>query len=295
MIDSASSYPFPVLGPGRLDYGDGSAYETADWKKVTRDNGDVYVELQHLLVGENLVSQLVRAGEAVFGCMVVIKATMYRRTFFVESSHELSIKQSIPIEKGKRTIELPKFMPVVIYMGDRRTISAGEVVGGDEYWQEQGFVIHRGAIIARDKGHEFIPGLGHLLNVKRKDDLRDGEISVNVCSDSGGYFTVYVAPDLYRGMMSAQARGSEYVAHRNSILTHALSVGFAELAEDYSGESGESDLELPENFQAVKRLLEAKGMETWEDGEEFSPCEAACIIEPHLLDSIVSDDEDDDV
>lgn len=289
MIDSASSYSFPVLGPDRLDYGDDSAYKTSHWKKIPHDNGDVYVELQHSLVGENLVSQLVRSGKAIFGCMVVIKATMYRRTYTAECNGELSVKQSILLEKGSRTVESPKFMPVVIYMGDKRIISVGEATGSDEYWKEQGFVMYKGAIIARDIGYEFIPEQGHLLKVKCEDDLRDGEISVKMSLDGGGYFIVSVAPELYKGITNAQARGVEYVAHRNSILTHALSVGFTKLAKHYQ----EAPEEMPENFQTVKRRLETQQVKTWEDEDEFSPCQAACVIHPHSLNPIVSSEADD--
>lgn len=285
MIEATASYPFPVLGPMRMDYRDDCVYETHDWK-VESEN----VSLKHRIGGSGLVADLVKSGEAAFAVAVVMKATMYRKTFIAKTSGELSALQNVPIEKGNRSIELPMFFPMVIYRGKVRTLLASKSMGLDEFWLGREFSLHRGAIIARDQEYQFLPGRSHLLRLRRNDQLAEGEIRVSIADADSGYFLVEVHPALYGGISNAQTQGTGQIDHRNSILTHALSVGFAKLAAEIK--DGGDGYKTLENFQAVKRALEESGIPTWEH-ENFDACMAACFQQPHRLNSGTPEEDSD--
>ena len=277
MTDSTASFPFPVLGPERLDYISACSYQTSDWSVK---NGDT-VSLRHRLEGDCLVSRLVAEGKAKFACIVVVKTTMYRRTFVHDSGGELFADQTFTIQRGMRTIEAPKMLPLVIHTSADSAITPATADGLDSLWEQRQFALPKGAILAQDRWHEFIPGAGHLLKVKLNENMEPGEqLRVHISSNDGGYFLAHVSPDLFRGLKIAAAHGEEQCRHRDSILTHALSVGFAKCANpDDEEEAGFASLE---NFQSVRRLLQSHNVPAW-DEDDFDHCRAACVILPHVI------------
>ena len=281
MSKTAQAYPFPVLGPDRLDYAPGRAYKTSDWRV-----GGGMAYLRHQIIGDNLVGNMVAEGRAQFGVAVVMKATMYRRTFIADNNGELSVAQSFPIEKSTRSIELPKLMPMVIYTGDDQNIVAKKDMGLDELWLGQEFPLPRGAILARERDHEFMPSLEHLLQVRPNPDLRPGEIRVGIGTSDGGYFFVQAHPDLYAAMRAAQTASESQRRHLNSILTQALHAGFEKLTQKKQDE----EIKTLENFQSVKRRLEDMGIDPWDD-EGFDPLKAACAYYPHLFEVKLAEDD----
>ena len=288
MSKTAQSYPFPVLGPDRMDYASGIAYKTSDWEVA-----DGQAHLRHQIDGDSLVSRMVTNGRAQFGVAVVMKATMYRRTFVADSTGELSVAQSIPLEKSSRSIELPKLMPMVVYKGEGRSIAADKTMGLDELWLGQTFSLPKGAILARDRDHEFMPSIEHLIRPRLNNSLRPGEIQVEVAKTESGYFVVHAHPDLYAAILSAQTVSDDQCRHRDSILTHALSVGFAKLAKQFGDD--DEDVKTLENFQSVKRRLGELGVSTWEDeSDSFDSCKAACTYYPHLLVVKAAEENGDD-
>lgn len=276
MTDATTSLPFPVLGPERLDYQPECSYQTSDW---TVNDGDI-VSLRHHLSGDCLVSRLVKEGKAKFACIVVVKTTMYRRTFVHDSNRELFADQTFTIRRGMRTVETPKMLPVVVYLNADKAIIPAKTDGLDPLWRGRKFTLPKAAILAQDRWHEFIPGIGQLLKIKRADNLAPGQqMRVDIAQPDGGYFLVHVTPALFDGIQGAAAHGEDKCHHRNSILTHALSVGFSQCAKP-DEETGLSSLE---NFQTIKRRLKALDIPAWDDEDEFDPCRAACVIYPHVI------------
>ena len=287
MSQTAQSYPFPVLGHDRMDYTPDAAYTTGEWRVA----GD-QVHLRHQIIGDSYVSHMVAQGRAKFGVAVVMKATMYRRTFIADNKGELSAVQLIPIEKSSRSIELPKLMPMVIYTGDDQSVVANETMGLDKLWLGRQFSLPRGAILAREQDFEFEPSLEQLLQVNKNPHLGRGELQVDIATADSGYFVVDVHPDLFDSMRSAQVAGNGERRHLNSILTHALHEGFDKLAKQSSEK--DEDIQTLENFQAVKRQLNELGVAAWDDQEDFDPCKAACAYYPHLLEVNLNKDDDDE-
>ncbi len=287
MRETTASYSFPVLGGDRMDYEDNCAYATHDW-----DVNSGVVQLRHRIDGDSLVASLVKSGKANFGVVVVMKATMYRKTFIADGDGALSVSQTIAIEKGNRSLESPKFLPMVIYRGGRQTFVADKSMGLDEFWHGRKFDLLKGAIVARDKEYEFQPGLSRLLRIRPDVAMPPGAIQVDIAAVESGYFIVKVSPDFYREMRRAHTVSKDKAQHRDSILAHALSAGFAEFAKRYSGNE---ELQTLENFQTIKRRLEAEDVATWEDGDKFDACRAAWVYLPHrLLGPEVSSEEETD-
>ena len=274
--NATASYSFPVLGTGRMDYGGSCAYTTHDW-----DVNSGVVQLRHQIEGDHLVARLVKSGKANFGVVVVMKATMYRRTIIAERNGELSVPQTFTIEKGFRSLESPKLMPMVVYRGEDEDFIADKSMGLGELWIDRKFKFVKGAIIARDKEHEFQPGLSKLLRVKPDVSVPEGAIKVDIVGAESGYFIVKVSSELFRGMRRAPAVSKDKKWHRDSILAHALSVGFAECAKRHV--NGDEEIKSLENFQTIKRQLEAEGVPTWENPDDFDPCEAAAVYQRHYL------------
>ena len=269
-----------------MDYDGECGYTTHDW-----DVNSGVVQLRHRIDGDSLVARLIQTRKANFGIAVVMKATMYRKTFIADSNGELSVAQTIQIEKGSRSLESPKFLPMVIYRGERKSFVGDKSMGLDELWYERKFDLVKGAIIARDQEREFQPGLSSLLRAKPDPTVPEGAIQVEVVEADGGYFIVKVHPNLFRAMRHAPTIGHDKARHRDSILAHALSAGFSILADkDRSDNDG---LKTLENFQTIKRQLEADEIATWND-EDFDACRAAWAYLPHRLDSGFSTEAEND-
>ena len=275
-----------------MDYKKGTIYKTLDWQV---NSGTV--KFCHSLSEDSLVSQLIAEKKACFGCAVVMKATMYRKTFIVDSNGKIVdsngkmlVEQSIEIEKTNRSIESPKFLPMVIYQGEKADIVPDDTMGLDHLWVENKFTLRKGSILAIDTGREYLLGIGHLLKVRPNEHMQ-GQMQVDVAESDGGYFIVEVAPDLHESLRRAQTEGEAKCRHRDSVLTHALSVGFAKFAKAYADNS--SGYKTLENFQTVKRQLEAKNIPTWGNGDEFDPCKAACAFKPHNLGSPTATGEEE--
>lgn len=285
MNDSTASYPFPVMGAGRLDYVSGCSYATLDWSV---ESG--HVKLTHQIEGDSLISQLIAEDNARFGCVVVIPSTMYRFISLCSEVGALTANHAFDIEKKNRSIHIVKFLPLIFYKGkEQEFIGDSSSMGIDDIWDKQKFTLQKGAIIARDSWREISPGLSHLLNVQEGKFLPKGMMDVDIADADGGYFQVFLSSDLYNGFQWAKTQEKSALMHRDSILTHALGSGLARLA---SKDSGGSDWDALENFQALKRNLKDNHDMSWDNPEEFDPHKAACAYLPHCLESIKKVDED---
>lgn len=285
MSEASTSFPFPVLGGyERMDYVSPCAYKTLDWQVSGND-----VKFRHQIEGDGLVSQLVSQGTANFACTLVMKETMYRRTFIADGGGGLSVNQSIHIEANNRSSGAPMILPFVAYKGKDKSFTTDNSMALDRLWSGQTFVLPKGAIIAMEQWREFSLDLGNLLKIKKDDHLLPGHMRVKAIPDQSGYFLVDVSPDLFSDIRKAKVKGGDKNLHLNSILTHALTAGFSHLSECRDDE----EMKTCENFQSVMRRLQKNNIATWED-DDFDPLEAACFWEPHrLFESSQQENEDE--
>jgi len=288
MIEGNASYPFPVIGARRMDYCAPSRYQTVDWFV-----SDGKVHFRHQVEGKNLVSDLLLEGKALFACVVVMRATMYRRTFTADEYGVLECGQVIELEEGYLSREAPKFLPIILYQhNDNFYGLANELMGLDDLWVDKQIQICKGAIIGRDLWH-YLPGNSNWLVRFQEDEhlvLSEGGMSVIFCEEESGFFLAKVSSDVFHGM--TRAKGAGALKHRNSIITHALAMGLAEVAKATADKSITDG--AFENLITIKTMLESKGIPTWEDEENFDATVAACCLQPLEISTTDKYEEDED-
>ena len=273
MSTLTNSYSFPVLENDRYDYLEELSYGVSQLDAEEKN----CIVLEHKLTGESLITQLVEAGEAKFFTTVVLKSAMYRETFDeVEkiNGNPFHVKQKIPLQT---TFETQSFFCGVVYTGEDREISLDTgSMGLDDFWDGVTIKLLKGSIIARDGWRELESTASDLLTIqKAKEEENIYSFDVTLSSEEGGRFIAKMEPKLF----DALQRASDSNAHRRSIVTHILCVGFMQLEKEFRS----GDFESYTNFKGIKHELERKGFKTWEDGDEFDPNRVACYFLPHIL------------
>jgi len=275
-----NSYSFPVLEADRYDYNEECLYEVAQLD-VDRSN---YIVLEHKINANNLIAQLIESGEAKFITTVVLKSSMYRETIDdIEkiNGNALHVKQKVPLQT---TFETQSFFCGIVYTGEDREIKLNaEKAGLDTFWDGVTIELLKGSIMARDGWRELESTASDLLTIKKSENVKYS-FDVSLDSDEGGRFRANMEAVLFESMQ----RASNSDAHRRSIITHILCVGFMELEKQYRS----GDFESYTNFKGIKFQLEQVGIKTWEDGDEFCPNKVACYFLPHILPIIVGEDNE---
>ena len=278
------SFPFPVLSPDSVDYDDGMEYSA----KIVRTPGTNTVRVRHTLVGESLVSHLLREGTATFACIVSVPTTMYRRIFAADSRAQDCQQEVDYSESGHGddtdAVESPMFRPVILAK-EAITKKAEEGAGLGELWAGSTIEIPDGAIIAFDDWARFGGEGGGLLIIERSADLANGQIEVEADASAGFRFRVKAGGKLYDSLQSPEG----HAQHRVSVLTHALSVAFQILKDDFKNKTAWQDFI---NLRLVADKLEREGAGHWSYGG-FSPERAATILYPHIFDDALAEDDDD--
>lgn len=271
MSTLTNSYSFPVLEKDRYDYSEDCFYEVSQID-VERSN---YIVLEHKISGNNLIAQLIEAGEAKFITTVVLKSSMYRETIDEAekiNGNPLHVKQKIPLQT---TFETQSFFCGIVYTGEDREITLeSQKVGLDGFWDGVSIQLLKGSIIARDGWRELESTASDLLTIQKNDNVKYS-FDVSLDSDEGGKFIANMEPILFESMQKASNRD----AHRRSIITHILCVGFMELEKQYRS----GDFDSYTNFKGIEFQLEQAGLKTWKDKDEFDPNKVACYFLPHIL------------
>lgn len=131
MNQLTSSYSFPVLEEDKFDYNEEILYEV---NQVDSDNKENFIVFEHKIVGDNLISQLLKNNKAKFTTTVVLKSSMYRETFdnVLEQVSSTHIKQKVPL---KTTFETQAFFSSIVYIGeDKEIILNSLTMGLDDFW-----------------------------------------------------------------------------------------------------------------------------------------------------------------
>jgi len=275
MSQLANSYPYPVLEEDRYDY-----LENMRYKVEQIEGSSDYITFEHKLEGDNLISQLLKSGEAKFVTTVVLKSALYRETFDrVEKVTHTYAKQKVPL---KTTFETQSFISVVIYIGeDREIVLDANKMGLDEFWDDTKVQLLKGSILATAGWRELENSASDLLTVKRDEEVKYG-FDVEIDPKEGGRFIAKMNPKLYDSL-NAMPNNDE---HRRSIIIHVLCVGFMAL-QKYYDENGSDELT---NFNGIKLELKSKNMPTWEE-EGFNPNRVACMFLEHKFLVKGEDDE----
>ena len=276
MNQITNSYPYPFLEEDRYDYLENMSYEVEQIEGASE-----YILFKHKVEGDNLISQLLKNGEAKFVTTVVLKSALYRETFDkVEKVTYTEVKQRVPL---KTTFETQSFLSSVVYIGDdKEVILDSHKMGLDDFWDNTKVQLLKGSILATAGWRELENSASDLLTVKKDENIKYG-FDVEIEPSEGGRFKALVTPKLFDAL-SAMPDNDE---HRRSIIIHILCVGFMSL-QKYYDENGSEELT---NFNGIKLELKSKDIPTWEDKEQFNPNRVACMFLEHKFRPREEDDE----
>ena len=215
MNQLTNSYPIPLLEVGRYDYLENMNY-TVDQLEGTPE----YILFEHKLEGNNLISKLLKSGEAEFTTTVVLKSALYRETFKnVEKITNTIVKQKVPLQT---TLETQNFLFSIIYTGDdKEVILNAKEMGLDDFWDNTKVQLFKGSILATAGWRELENSASDLLTVKRDENIKYGFI-VEIDPKEGGRFIAKIKPNLYDAINSMPDNDE----HRRSIIIHMGLVNF---------------------------------------------------------------------
>ncbi len=266
------TFPFPVISPVSLDYQSKVQYKC----EINRmDNNNIIVT--HEITDDNIIADLLKSGDAKFGCMVSLPATMYRQ-LFTDDNKSLNVVQKINYNKAGAhdDIQYPMFRPVIIVTKDINVINPDKTQGFDDIWLGQEIKFPQGGIIGFDEWMKFGDAASSLLRFVKVDDenIQNGMIKVEP-DDTGGFrFKVSVHESLFTFMTNSYNKNEK--SHVRSICTHALSRGFEILASSYK-----DNWEQYPNLKLLEQQLKNEEQLCWyEDG--FCPETVATYLYPHL-------------
>jgi len=269
MNQLTTSYSYPVLEEDKFDYNEDIIFNI---EQIETDNKENYIVFKYQLLGESLISQLLKNREAKFITTVVLKSAMYRETIdtVLEEISPTYIKQKIPLQT---TFETQNFFSAIVYTGEDKIIKLNsKIMGLDDFWDGIEIELKKGAILAKGGWRELENSASDLLTVKKDENIKYG-FDVTVITTEGGRFLATVEPTLYDKIKLLPKDND----HLRSIVIHMLCLGFMDLKERFK----EDDSELT-NFKGIKLELKSKGLSTWED-DDFKPNQAACYFLKHII------------
>ncbi len=269
MNQLTSSYSYPVLEDDKFDYNDDIVFRI---EQVETDNKKNYIVFEYQLLGNSLISQLLKNREAKFTTTIVLKSAMYRETIdtVLEEISPTYIKQKIPLQM---TFETQNFFSAIVYTGEDKVIKINSKdMGLDNFWDGIEVELKKGAILAKGGWRELENSASDLLTVKKDESVKYG-FDVTVTTTEGGRFLATVKPTLY-DKIKLLPKTSD---HLRSIVIHMLCLGFMDLKERFK----EDDSELT-NFKGIKLELKSKGIASWED-DDFKPNQVACYFLEHEI------------
>jgi hypothetical protein len=269
MNQLTTSYSYPVLEDDKFDYNQDIKFKI---EQIETDKKENYIVFEYQLLGNSLISQLLKQKEAKFITTVVLKSAMYRETIdtILEEISPTYIKQKIPL---KTTFETQNFFSAIVYTGDDKVIVLdSETMGLDSFWDGVEVELKKGAILAKGGWRELENSASDLLTIKKDESIKYG-FEVIVTPIEGGRFIANVEPNLFDKIKSLPKNSD----HLRSIVIHMLCLGFMDLKERFN----EDDSELT-NFKGIKLELKSKGIATWKD-DDFKPNQVACYFLDHRI------------
>lgn len=264
MTESVKAYLYPIMEEGNLSYPEGS-YE----HDFAPGKNPCSVVLTHKLLRCPFLEKWLEKGRAEFACAVSIPKAGYRRVH--TSSDNVQEIQWSEDDLG----EPPYFRPFIVATEPIKGKLTKED-GVSEEWVSHEVDIKKGAKIGFGPLYRMASSLQHLLSVHLDEELDDGALCIEECTEDGYYFKVFVAADLHRFLRYP----GEHPMHRMSIFTHIVSSCFKLLHDRYTSNREGEDWNNFSNLRALQKMFEQNEVEMW-DSDNFSPDEAATKLYPH--------------
>ena len=270
------SLPYPVLEAGNLSYPQGEY--TAE---VIPQADHTAVTIRHDIRNVPFLDQMIRQGQAKYGCLVAIPRTGYRKLHLSDDALQ-HIKWDMAVVG-----EPPMLRPIVVSI-DEISCVLGSNDGVAEDWQGREIPFPKGARLALGGYLRASSSAHELLEINQKD-LPAGSFEVSPCEEDGFYFRVSVASDLFPFLQNA----GEHTNHRGSILTHIVNRCFEILKQEYNSPSEENEKrgiwEQYSNLRALADELHQHNLPVWDD-DDFSADKVAMRLYPHKPSQVEPED-----
>ena len=283
---TAKGLSFPALSPMSMDYQADVGYDA----EVHVNKSDSKITVNHVLTGDSIIGEFIKAQKAAFGCVVALPATMYRRihvcTDIVCGQKKLTAKQEIDYKDSgySDSVERPQFMPIIIKKGEDNIDSSENNVGLGDLWRNEKIKFPAGGIIG-SVGWWRMQGITRDMIIFRVDErMEPGRIEVEFDPNGGGRFLALVDKSFLKFLKNPTNESAKY--HVRSVCIHVFSQGLGNLA---SGEV--DDWQSHPNLKSLAELLKDRNHPNWDENEvEFKPEKIATDIAPYQFD-MVEDDE----
>ena len=280
--------PYPMMTSNGMDYVEGHCYETTQLDPVESQNS---VRILHRVKGDNLVSQLLLDGRAIFTCTVVAPWCAYRRVVNAANGPRVEadgvvLEQEIPLADRDFTHPV-MFQPTVMTTCEIESFQARPSHGFDDLWVGEQIKVPKAAMVAMEPFWNARNVVQSILRVKRDQEsrLRPGSFEVTEAAEQGFYFLVEVAPDLYDGLR----RPGRSFRHQESIYCAALSQGLDILHRKYKDPVAWTE---HQNLRLLYHMLKEKNAQTW-DEDDFKSNQAIAAFHPHRIDVALGNEEYD--
>lgn len=276
-------FPYPVMAPGGMDYAEGHHYETEHLVGEPGNRGAVLIE--HRVIGENLVTQMLKKGQAAFSCTITAPWCAYRRVFVSDKTTEetqdgIVVQQRLDFDTDDFGHPI-MFQPAVMVTVAIGPFKAQEFHGLNGIWLGEQIEVPKAAVIATGPFWNARNEVESILRVKIASEgkLPPGCYEVEAVPEQGFYFEVLVSPDLFEGLRQP---GKSF-RHRESIYAAALAQGLTRLHEEYK--EREVWNEQP-NLRLLYSMLKQQNAPTW-DEDDFDANRAnraVALCHPHRID-----------
>lgn len=259
--NTIGSHGHPVLEEGNLSYPAGKYIVGFEDKQ-----GEAAFELVHRVEDANLVSSLVRAGCAQYGCIVSSPRSFFREVLLTDDS-----RQTISWDDADLG-EPPLFTPVALCVRTVEVNLNAARHGVHGAWDGVSVVLEKGARLAMGQVFDLRSSVLQLIKIDVDEKQKLNSFRVEAESEPFR-FVVWAAPALHRHLRAAPADPT-----RRNVLTHVVTACFALLQRQFADDPEGWD----RNLERLADLIEAKYPHRWDD-DEFRPEAAATALYPHVL------------
>ncbi len=259
--NTIGSHGHPVLEEGNLSYPAGKYIVGFEGRR-----GESGFELVHRVEDAALVSNLVGAGCARYGCIVSSPRSFFREIRLTDDS-----RQNISWDDADLG-EPPLFTPVVFCARTVEVTLNAARHGVHRAWDGVTVVLKKGARLAMGHVFDLRSSVLQLIRIETDDDQKGNSFRVEAESEPFR-FVVRAAPALHRHLRAAPADRT-----RKNVLTHIVTACFALLQRRFADDREGWD----RNLERLADLIEAKYPYCW-DEDEFRPEAAATALYPHVL------------
>ena len=283
--------PYPVMAPYNSDYSNGNAYEINDLGGIAKSTDSLRIE--HVVSGDNLVTELLHDRKAEYACTVVAPWCAYRKVFKEGPSEEsMSNNRNVHIQvlsfQSQDFSHPVMFQPSIVTTEELPDFRIRSYHGLDELWEDASITIPKTAMIAIAPFYNSQDEARSILSVKKagENELPTGCFEVSEVAEKGFYFQMLVEPSLYE---SLRKPGNSF-KHVQSMYTFALTQGLEILSQKYWKAEDWNEFS---NLRQLYMALKNKGITTWDDEYNFKANRVAAMFHPHCIDTslVMEDDE----